>query len=141
MCIVNLYEMKIAWKKIIFSCKNYYKNIVFICLICDIAGHRFKDLCQRGWKRITGCWKCFNTRLYPLLTQFYLLWNIHLIYNCTSTESWLNFSSCEGLWSWIYKRYQRKWKYCQFTQTDCSMWYNIGGKESNNYNMTVYTTE
>lgn len=44
--------------------------MLFIRLICDITGYRFKDLCQRGWKRTTGCRKCLNTRLYPLSIQF-----------------------------------------------------------------------
>lgn len=35
-----------------------------------ITGYRFKDLCQRGWKRTTECRKCLNTRLYPLSIQF-----------------------------------------------------------------------
>lgn len=57
--------------------KNNFKKLCLVVrmlyvikLICDITGYRFKDLCQRGWKRTTGCWKCLNTRLYPLSIQF-----------------------------------------------------------------------
>lgn len=87
-------------------------------------------------------WQTILILEYKCFSQIFQVWEIWVFQTVKKGLIFvLIFFIIKGLWSLIYKRYQRKWKHCQFTQTDSSMWYNIGGKESGNDNMTISTTE
>ena len=53
------------------------------------AGYRFENICKRSGKRVTGCWKCLHTGLYPWI--FSLLSKVtSFLIQISSLEKWLN---------------------------------------------------